>query len=31
MLISLQLHDDVTSVIQNLQGNLELTDNDGFG
>lgn len=31
MLIFLQLHDDVTLVIQNLQGNLELTNNDWFG
>lgn len=31
MLASLQLHDDVTLVIQNLQGNLELTNNDRFG
>ena len=31
MLISLQLHDDVTLVIQNLQGNLELTNDDRFG
>lgn len=31
MLIRLQLHDDVTLVIHNLQGNLELANNDHFG
>lgn len=31
MLIPLQLHDDVTLAIYNLQGNLELANNDRFG
>lgn len=31
MLIPLQLHDDVTLAIYNLQGNLELANNDWFG
>lgn len=30
-LIPLQLHDDVTLAIHNLQGNLELANNDQFG
>lgn len=31
MLVSFQPHDNVTLVIQNLQGNLELASNDRFG
>lgn len=31
VLIPLQLHDDVTLAICNLQGNLELANNDQFG